>query len=101
MISRVVTVQIKPGSLDEAVHIYQEGILPIVQQQKGYRQVLVLTDTENNKLLIVGLWDDEASLKAADGDARLVEQIRLFGATFAARPAIENLEVRLRDKVNI
>lgn len=97
MISRVVTVQIQPDKLTEAVRIYQEGILPLVKEQKGYQRVFVLTDNAANKLMIVGLWDSEGDLKAADADPRIGEQIKVFGATFAARPTIENLEVRLQD----
>ncbi len=96
MISRVVTIQAKAGMLDEAIRIYREEILPIVQRQQGYRSVMLLTDRATHKLMIVGLWDSEAELKNADADPGIREQLGLFRETFAAPPTIENLEVSLQ-----
>jgi heme-degrading monooxygenase HmoA len=96
MISRVVTIQTQPGKLDDAIRIYREGILPIVSQQQGYRSVMLLSDPNTNKLMIVGLWDSEAELKTADADPGIREQLGKFRETFAVPPTIENLTVSLQ-----
>jgi hypothetical protein len=95
MISRVVTIQTLPSKLDEAVAIYRDRILPTLRQQRGYQNVLLLADSRD-KLMIVGLWDTEADLKAADTNPAIIEQLASFRSTFAAPPTIENLQVRLQ-----
>jgi heme-degrading monooxygenase HmoA len=95
MISRVVTIQTLPGKLDEAVAIYRDRILPLLRQQPGYQSVLLLADSQD-KLMIIGLWDTETDLKAADTNPAIIEQVASFRGTFATPPTIENLQVRLR-----
>jgi heme-degrading monooxygenase HmoA len=95
MISRVVTIQTQPGKLDDAIRIYREGILPLVSKQSGYQSVMLLSEPNTNKLMIVGLWESEAQLKAADADPSIRDQLGRFRETFAVPPAIENLTVSL------
>ncbi len=96
MHARLVTVQIQPGKIDEAISIYRDSVMPAVKQQKGFKGAFLLTDRNTGKGVSATLWETEADLKAGEASGFYQEQIAKFGGVFAAPPAREHYEVSVQ-----
>ena len=93
MYSRVVTVQVQPDKLEEAISIFQNSVLPAAKQQKGFISLMLLTDRSTGKGVSVGMWETEADLKANEASGYFQEQLAKFGGVFAAPPVRDAYEV--------
>ena len=96
MNARVVMVQSQPGQRDEMIRIYQESVVPVAQQQPGFKGALLLTDRHSDKGISITLWESEAAMVAGETSGYYQEQIRKFGTVFAAPPNREHYEVSVQ-----
>src|SRR4051794_34548942 len=86
MYIRTVALTIKPDSMDEAIKIFQDSVMPAAQQQSGFVSVNFGTDRSTNKAVIIGFWQTEADLLANESNGFFQEQLAKLGVTFAAPP---------------
>jgi len=93
MYARVVTVNIQPDKLDEAIQIFRDSISPAAKQQKGNKGGYLLTDPKTGKAISIAFWETEANMIAGDANDYLREQIAKVASTFAAAPVTEHYEV--------
>src|SRR5258706_13527609 len=49
MYARMTTIQTQPGTIDEAIRIAQDAVLPAARQQPGFKGVLALVDYSTGK----------------------------------------------------
>jgi heme-degrading monooxygenase HmoA len=96
MYARVITVQIQPSKVDEAIRIYQDSVVPAAKQQKGFKSIWLLTDRKSGKGISFGLWDTEADMIASESSGYLSEQLAKFGSLFTAPPITERFEVSVQ-----
>ena len=96
MYARVVTVQIQPGKMDEMISIYRDSVVPAAKEQKEFKGIFALTDTDTNKAISIALWETEADMKAGEASGYLNEQIAKVAPTFAGSPATERYEVSVQ-----
>ena len=75
MRTRVTTVMVKPGKIDDVVAAFRDHILPVGLKHKGAEGAYILTDRQNNKVMIVGLWASEADLMAGETTGFYQEQV--------------------------
>jgi quinol monooxygenase YgiN len=70
----MVQVTTKPGQLQEFIRMMAERNLPILKQQPGFVDAMVITsDTERNQLLGIAIWKTKKdAAKYADGQGRQV-----------------------------
>lgn len=91
MYARLVTGLIPTDKLDAAVQLWQDAVLPSVQQQPGFKSVRLLVDRSNGKIASLGLWETEADFQATvawnDG------QVAQFAGFFSAPPEVGGYEV--------
>ena len=82
MYVRVTTLQWQIGkkveTMDEAIHIDRESIVPVSKQQPGFKGFLTLVDRRGGKLVLLTLWETEAALKAGEISGYYREQIAKF-----------------------
>ena len=93
MNARVVSSQIQPGKTNESVSIYQDSVLPVLKQQKGFKSALYLTDPDTGKALAVSLWETEADMTASWASDYLREQAAKMTEVLAAPGVREHYEV--------
>jgi len=96
MHARVVTVQIQPGKIDEAIRIYRDSVMPAAKEQKGFKGATLLTDSNAGKGISVTLWETEGDMKATEASGFFQEQIAKFAAVFAMPPVREHFEVSVQ-----
>jgi hypothetical protein len=49
--------RIRPGKMDQALHIFRSSILPALKNQRGSASVLVFSCREKNELINCTLWE--------------------------------------------
>ena len=82
MYVRATTLQWQIGkrveTMDEAIHIVRESIVPVARQQPGFKGFLTLLDRKGGKLILLTLWETEAALKDGEVSGYYREQIAKF-----------------------
>jgi hypothetical protein len=95
MYSRVTLVEIDTlrVTMDEALDLFKEQVLPGLREQDGYEGVFVLT-TPEGKGLVLTLWESEEDAIAGDLYAAALPHFVTF---FRAPPGRESYRVALGD----
>lgn len=86
MHGRIVSVQVDPKDILEAIRIYQDSIMPAAQEQKGFRGALLFTDPETGKGISVTIWDSEEDLMRGQQSGYCQEQIAKFADLLIRTP---------------
>lgn len=93
MFARVVTIHFKVDTLDEAIELYKESIIPAAKSQKGFHSVYLLTDRETGKGVSIAYWDSEEDIIANEESGWWQEQVSKFKDFFTAPVEREIYEV--------
>ncbi len=96
MNARVVTVQIQPGKISDAIGIYRDSVIPAAKQQNGFKGALLLTDRNTGKGISVALWETEADMTAGEASGYYQQQLAKFRDVFGAPPVREHYEVSVQ-----
>ncbi len=86
MHGRVVTVQVEPKDLDDAISLYRDSVMPAAQEQKGFKGALLFTDSDTGKGLSITLWDSEDDLVKGQESGFYQEQIAKFAELLIRTP---------------
>jgi heme-degrading monooxygenase HmoA len=94
MYARLVTLQLAPETIDDAIELYRDSVMPAAQQEPGFKGGRLLVDRATSKAISVVLWATEADiLETGAGSAYFQEQIAKFGQLFTAPPVAEHYEI--------
>ena len=93
MYARVVTSHVLPHKLNEMTVLYQETLLPLIEQQPGFKGIFVLTSSQTNKELSITMWETKADMAAFN--ASLIPLTTHFVPLLAEAPDVEIFEVSL------
>ena len=100
MYSRVTLLEIDTlrTTVDEAVDLFEEEVLPALREQDGYEGVIVLANPDG-KALLVSVWETEdAAIASAAFASGALEQ---FVTLFRSPPGREQYEVRLAEMPDV
>jgi len=100
MYSRVTLLEIDTlrTTVDEAVDLFEEEVLPTLREQDGYEGVVVLANPDG-KAMLVSVWGTEEDAIASSEFARgALEQ---FVTLFRSPPGREQYEVRLAEMPDV
>jgi heme-degrading monooxygenase HmoA len=97
MNARIVLGQIQVDKKDEAFGVYKESVVSAAKEQNGYKNVLLLTDSETGKFISVTLWETEAAMTAGEASGYYQEQLGKLGAFFTGPPTMEHYEVSIQE----
>ena len=95
MQARTLTTQLKPGKTGEAIQIFRDSVVPVAREQKGFKGVLLLTDSTKDTAMVVTLWETEADMKAGETSGYFQEQLAKFAQVLAGPPARDVYEISL------
>lgn len=87
--ARLLPLEFQPGKIDEAQIIDQNSILPVANQQQGFRGILFLTDKATNRGISISLWETEADLRASEASGYYQEQVAKLVPCLVAEPVRE------------
>jgi heme-degrading monooxygenase HmoA len=98
MIARATTAEIDAVrmSVDESIALFQDSVLPALQDQEGYEGAYVLLSDEG-KVLVITFWSTEEAADAGikGGRSFYSEQVEKFMTIYKAPPGRETYNVVL------
>ncbi len=97
MYARLVTSQLQPGTVDEAVQIFRDSVVPDARQQPGFQGAMALVDREANKTISITLWQTEAEARRSATGGYLQAQINKFASHLVTPPVVETFEVAVQE----
>jgi heme-degrading monooxygenase HmoA len=85
-------------SIDQAVALFRESVIPALREQDGYEGVYVLLSDEG-KVLALTFWESEEAANAGIAGSRSFysEQIEKFVTLYRSAPGREMYDVVLAD----
>ncbi|HZK49474.1 MAG TPA: antibiotic biosynthesis monooxygenase [Thermoleophilia bacterium] len=99
MYARAVNIQFHSAKIDEANRIVQDAIVPVLKEQKGFREQFLLTQSDTGKAVSINLWETEADLTAFESSQLYRELMGKLAGVIAAPPAGERYEVSVLARV--
>lgn len=93
MYARIITSQLKPGTIDKATTIWRDTIAPGLRQTKGCKGGYMTGDRHTGKGVVVTLWETEADATNVDSSGQYQQILGLLTDMFAAPPTREQYEV--------
>ncbi len=96
MFARAVNIQFQSGKVDEASHIVQDSIVPILKEQKGFKGQLLLTQRDTGKAISINLWEAEGDLTTFETSPLYRELMGKLADVLAGPPAGERCEVTVQ-----
>ena len=86
MHARVSTLEGPPDRMDEGLRHVREQVLPLLQQQDGFKGFVALGDRQSGKLIGVSFWENEQAMRASEevGNRTRNESAEAMGDTIAA-----------------
>lgn len=93
MIARVATVQVRPDRIEDAIHIYREGVVPALLQQTGFAGAELLVNRETGHGISITRWERPEDELATETSGFYREQVARFRGLFVATPVRETYEV--------
>jgi quinol monooxygenase YgiN len=88
---RMVTAQVKPGKLEEAVEVWRTTIAPSAREQKGFVSARMLVDREANRVRSIGVWESEADFQASVPWTQ--GHLARFAGLFEAPPVTDHFDL--------
>jgi hypothetical protein len=98
MVARVTLAEVDAVrmSMDDAVALYQNSVIPALHEQDGYEGCYVLT-TPEGKAVVLTFWESERAADAGLASGYYAEQVEKFVTFFRAPLGRETYEVSLAE----
>ncbi len=97
MFTRVLTMKMEIDRIDEASMLFEESVIPLCKNQKGYKGAYFLADRNTGKCNVITIWDNEESMMATEKSRFFQEQVVKFMRFFTSNPIREAYEVIVED----
>ena len=97
MFARLLRMKIHVNQTDRVAKIFEESVIPLCKDQKGYSGALFLRDEKTNTCLPITLWETEEDMKETEENRVFQEQLVKFMGLFSESPLKESYEVIFKD----
>ena len=94
MHARMSTLEGPPDEIEDLLREIREHVLPLLQQQDGFKGFITLEDRQSGKLIGITFWESEQAMQASEevGDRTRIETAEVTGD---AIEVVERYEVGL------
>ena len=93
MFARVTTIHIRTDTIDKAIKIFNESVVPAAKSQKGFKRILFFLDRENGKGHSIALWETQEDAIANEKSLYYQEQLTKFLPFYKSPPVKEGFDV--------
>ncbi len=97
MFARLLRIKIKIERIDEAAKLFEDKVIPLCKNQKGYKGAYFLTDRKSGISIPMTLWESEEDMLDTESSLFFQEQLVKFMTFFKAPPIREAYEVVVQD----
>lgn len=92
MFARSVSIRLKPNSTTEFSNLMEKEILPLLRQQKGFRDEISLIVPGGHEALGISLWDEKEHAEAYN-KGHYAEVLKSLGKVVEGTPQVHTYEV--------
>lgn len=97
MFVRILRIQTKIDRIDEASKLFEESVIPLCKDKKGYKGAYFLTDRKTGNSIPLTMWESEEDMLATERSRFFQEQVIKFLSFFKTSPIREAYEVVFKD----
>lgn len=97
MIARVTRYQVNVLEVEETIKAFNTSVIPMVKQQKGYRNGYLLTDRTTGKCMTIAFWDSDVDAIADEQSGDYQKRVDTGKDRFTSPPVREIYEVVAQD----
>ena len=97
MYTRLLIMKMKIDRIDEASMLFEESVIPLCKDKKGYKGAYFLADRKTGKCNMITIWDSEEDMMATEQSRFFQEQIIKFMRFFTSNPIREAYEIVVED----
>jgi heme-degrading monooxygenase HmoA len=93
MYARIINIGLRPDKIDEFVRIFHEQVAPAAQQQKGFKGMTLLLDSQTHNAITISLWESELDIIANEKSGYYREQLAKIAPLTFGFPVDQHYEV--------
>ncbi len=97
MFARTLRIQTAPDQIDAAAMLFEESVIPLCKNQKGFVGAEYLADRHTGASMLITIWESEEDLHNSESSRFFQEQVAKFLGYFTAPPIRESFEVVMLD----
>lgn len=94
---RLLMIQINNEKIDEASMLFEESVIPLCKDKKGYKGAYFMADRKTGKCTLITQWESEEDMLATEQSRFFQEQVVKFMSYFKSNPIRESYEVVFED----
>jgi heme-degrading monooxygenase HmoA len=95
--AQVVSMEMLPMNVGEAVRIYRDRVVPAAREQEGFRGAWMLTDPETGEGLSISLWDSIDDMHGSGGSSFYHRKLSELEDFFISTPVRKHYEVSVKE----
>ena len=78
MFARLTRLQVEIATIDEALKLFEESVVPAAKSQKGYQGIYFMIDRKTGKAVVLTFWNSEEDALANEKSHYYQEQLVKF-----------------------
>jgi len=90
--ARHVSYTLKPNRREDFVKLFDRDVLPLLQKQHGFNDVITLISPDGKNLIAISLWERKADADAFGRDG-YPQALKFVAGTFEGTPEVRGYEV--------
>ena len=91
MFARNVLIHLKSNMFSDYTRAFEKNVLPLLRQQKGFRDEITLSNPGSVDVIAISLWDTRANAEAYDTNA-YPEVLRTLARMIDGTPQVQTFE---------
>ena len=95
MHARMTTIQGQADRIDEAVREVESTVLPVLQEQDGFKGFTVHVNRSSGKVVGTSYWESQEAMEASEQAVRPSREESAARAGASGEPTVEHFEVAL------
>ena len=95
MHARVTTIQGQADRIDEVVGGIEANVLPVLQEQEGFKGFTVHVDRSSGKVVGISYWESEQAMQASEDAVRAPREQAAEQAGASGGASVEHFEVAI------
>ena len=100
MYSRNINFKLRPKRIAEFSRILEEEVIPLLQREKGFDDVISFIAPDRNEAVAISLWDKKENAEA-DTQKTYPEILRAVAGVIEGTPKVEIFEVEIRPRTRL
>jgi len=95
--ARVVSMEMLPMDVAEAVRIYRHEVIPSAKEERGFSGALLLTDQDTGEAVSISFWASEDDMHTSEFSGFYHKKLTELDKLFISTPVRKHYEVSVQE----